>query len=191
MGWMTDWINGWTTELSESIDLLHVKLRFYCPQAFLSLDLHCRMDVSVPIYTFQDCKEPEVLHMVQGVWASSGGRLASCSPKCSGGSCSSPCPRHIGSRNWCQHHSKWLSCLNSWSATAVVIQQGHLKWTHEWNAWHPKLQWLWKCCLSELLRLTDSVDWSNDSFVSIISLSACPTSWEHAALMECNTLFMI
>lgn len=95
--------------------------------------------------------------MVQGLWASSGGRLASCSPKCSGASCSSPCPRHIGSCNWCQPCSKRPSGLYSWSATATVIQQEHVKWTHEWNAWLLKLQWLCKCCLSSLLRLTDSV----------------------------------
>ncbi len=34
--------------------LPNVELRFDCPQAFLSLDFHCRMDVSELKQTFRD-----------------------------------------------------------------------------------------------------------------------------------------
>ena len=43
--------------------LPNVEPRFYCPKAFLTLDSHCRMDVSVKFQTSQYCKELTGMHM--------------------------------------------------------------------------------------------------------------------------------
>jgi len=45
---------SWSNVVKPLEHLLNVETQFYCPQAFLSLDFHCRMDVSALKQTFRD-----------------------------------------------------------------------------------------------------------------------------------------